>query len=77
MRFEGVYMDSSLSLYVNCQLAGVWKYGYSTFELDITPYIQKGPNGIQVRVVHQSPNSRCSVSKARKCLPLFFAEKSV
>lgn len=56
LRFEGVYMDSSL--YVNGQLAGEWKYGYSTFELDITPYIQKGPNEIQVRVVYQSPNSR-------------------
>lgn len=54
--FEGVYMDSSL--YVNGHLAGTWKYGYSTFEIDITPYITSGSNEIYVRVVHESPNSR-------------------
>lgn len=56
LRFEGVYMDSTL--YVNGHIAGVWKNGYSTFEIDITPYIVAGHNEIYVRVVHQSPNSR-------------------
>lgn len=54
--FEGVYMDSSL--YVNGHLAGTWKYGYSTFEIDITPYITTGSNEIYVQVIHESPNSR-------------------
>ncbi|AIQ53984.1 glycoside hydrolase family 2 TIM barrel-domain containing protein [Paenibacillus sp. FSL R7-0331] len=56
LRFEGVYMDSTL--YVNGQEAGEWKYGYSTFEFDITPYLQEGDNSIVMRVVHESPGSR-------------------
>lgn len=56
LRFEGVYMNSSL--YVNGRLAGTWKYGYSTFELDITPYLSAGPNEIHVQVIHEAPNSR-------------------
>src|SRR5690554_3848568 len=32
--FAGVYMDSSL--YVNRRPAGEWKYGYSSFEHEIT-----------------------------------------
>lgn len=56
LRFEGVYMNSSL--YVNGRLAGTWKYGYSTFELDITPYLSAGPDEIHVQVIHEAPNSR-------------------
>ncbi len=54
--FEGVYMDSTL--YVNGQVAGEWKYGYSSFEFDITGLLKIGVNEIMVRVVYQSPNSR-------------------
>lgn len=54
--FDGVYMDSSV--YVNGQLAGEWKYGYSSFEHDITGAAVEGENEIVVKVVHQSPNSR-------------------
>lgn len=56
LRFEGVYMNSTL--YVNGHEAGTWKYGYSTFEFDITSYLTTGRNEIVVRVVHESPNSR-------------------
>ncbi|WP_019912715.1 glycoside hydrolase family 2 TIM barrel-domain containing protein [Paenibacillus sp. HW567] len=56
LRFEGVYMNSTL--YVNGHAAGTWKYGYSTFEFDITPYLTAGDNIIYVRVIHESPNSR-------------------
>lgn len=56
LRFEGVYMDSTV--YVNGQAAGEWKYGYSTFEVDITPFVKTGENEVLVRVVHRSPNSR-------------------
>ena len=54
--FEGVYMDSTL--YVNGQKVGEWKYGYSSFEHDLTPALQLGKNEILLKVVHQSPNSR-------------------
>ena len=56
LRFEGVYMDSAV--YVNGKLAGEWKYGYSTFEFDITDLLKDGENLITVRVNYQSPNSR-------------------
>jgi beta-galactosidase len=54
--FDGVYMDSSV--YVNGQFVGEWKYGYSSFEHEITDAVVKGVNEIVVKVVHQSPNSR-------------------
>ncbi|XEC94018.1 glycoside hydrolase family 2 TIM barrel-domain containing protein [Paenibacillus tarimensis] len=54
--FDGVYMDSSL--YVNGQFVGEWKYGYSSFEHEITNAVIEGENEIVVKVVHQSPNSR-------------------
>lgn len=56
LRFEGVYMNSTL--YVNGQAAGEWKYGYSTFEFEITPFLNAGDNTIIMQVIHESPNSR-------------------
>ncbi len=56
LRFEGVYMDSRV--YVNGRLVGEWKYGYSTFEFDITDYLRDGENLIAVRVDYRCPNSR-------------------
>ena len=46
--FEGVYMNSEV--YVNGQLAGGHPYGYSSFFVDITPYVVAGINRIEVRV---------------------------
>ncbi|WP_420489930.1 glycoside hydrolase family 2 TIM barrel-domain containing protein [Neobacillus vireti] len=54
--FDGVYMDSSL--YVNQRYIGEWKYGYSSFEHDITDALVEGENEILVKVIHQGPNSR-------------------
>lgn len=54
--FDGVYMDSSL--YINGRLIGTWKYGYSSFEHDITEALHDGLNEIILKVVHRSPNSR-------------------
>jgi beta-galactosidase len=54
--FDGVYMDSTL--YVNRQFVGEWKYGYSSFEHDITDAVVEGKNEILLKVVYQSPNSR-------------------
>ena len=56
LTFEGIYMDSAV--YVNGYKAGEWKYGYSSFTLDITGLLKKGENRILVSVCHQSPNSR-------------------
>ena len=56
LRFEGIYMDSTI--YVNGIRAMEWKYGYTTFEFEITELIHEGENEILVKVVHQSPNSR-------------------
>lgn len=56
LRFDGVYMDSTL--YANGQKVGDWKYGYSTFEMDITDFVHTGENIILLQVRFQSPNSR-------------------
>lgn len=56
LRFEGVYMDSTL--YVNSKAVGDWKYGYSTFEWDITDFLNEGENEIVMQVRYQAPNSR-------------------
>lgn len=54
--FDGVYMDSTV--YVNGQKAGEWKYGYSSFEIDMTSFLVDGVNEVMVSVRHQAPNSR-------------------
>lgn len=54
--FEGVYMDTTI--WVNEQQVGEWKYGYSTFEIDLTPFVKAGENEILVSVNFRSPNSR-------------------
>ena len=56
LRFEGVYMDSAV--YINGSLVGEWKYGYSTFEFEISDFLKDGENIVTVRVNYQSPNSR-------------------
>lgn len=56
LRFDGVYMDSTL--YVNRRRVGDWKYGYSAFDYDITEYLRQGENELLMQVRHQSPNSR-------------------
>ena len=56
LRFEGVYMDSTI--YVNGVKLGEWKYGYSTFDWDITDRLREGENEVVLRVVFQAPNSR-------------------
>ena len=40
LRFDGIYMDSTL--YVNKKEVCQWKYGYSTFEVEITEFLQNG-----------------------------------
>lgn len=54
--FEGVYQDCTV--YINGQPAGENKYGYSSFEVDATPYLHPGENEILVLARHEAPNSR-------------------
>lgn len=56
LRFEGVYMASEI--YVNGEKLGEWKYGYSTFDWDLTDHLREGENEVVLRVVFQAPNSR-------------------
>lgn len=56
LRFDGVYMDSTV--YVNNQKVGDWKYGYSAITHDITKALRNGENEVLVQVRFQSPNSR-------------------
>lgn len=44
--FDGVM--SNPKIYVNGQLAGEWAYGYNSFRVDITPYLQPGKNLVAV-----------------------------
>ena len=54
--FEGVYMDAAV--FVNGQPAAEWKYGYSTFQADVTDFLHEGENTILVRCLLRHPNSR-------------------
>lgn len=54
--FEGVYMNCSV--FVNRRKAFDWKYGYSSFEADISGFLHNGENEIAVLVRHDAPNSR-------------------
>ena len=54
--FDGVYMDSTV--YLNGVQIFEWKYGYSSFTVDLTKYLRDGQNEIAVRCNYQCPNSR-------------------
>lgn len=56
LRFEGVYMNSEI--FCNGQKVMEWKYGYSTFDADLTSFLRDGQNTVYVVVTYQSPNSR-------------------
>jgi beta-galactosidase len=58
IEFDGVYMNSSV--YINGTLLGTRPYGYSTFEYELTPYLNSGstPNVIAVTANNNQPTSR-------------------
>ncbi|MEQ8474273.1 MAG: glycoside hydrolase family 2 TIM barrel-domain containing protein [Marinoscillum sp.] len=58
IQFDGVYHQSDV--YVNGKHLGFHPYGYTTFEYDLTPYLNYGrENTIAVRVDHSdAPSSR-------------------
>jgi len=58
VRFDGVYMSSTV--WLNGQHIGGRPYGYSTFEIDLTEYMNTNddPNVLVVRVDNRGQNSR-------------------
>ena len=56
LRFEGVYMDSEV--YCNGTKICEWKYGYSTFDADMTSVLKDGDNTVCVVTHYREPNSR-------------------
>jgi len=56
LRFDGVYMNAKI--YLNSILVGEWKYGYTSFVVDISKALQPGKNELVVMVDYRCPNSR-------------------
>lgn len=56
LRFDGVYMDTTV--YLNEVRLVDWKYGYSAFEAQLTQALREGKNCLLVQVRFQAPNSR-------------------
>lgn len=54
--FDGVYMDATV--FVNGTPAWEWKYGYTAFCVEITPFLRIGENELMVRARYEAPNSR-------------------
>lgn len=58
LNFDGAMSEPTV--YVNGKKAGEWKYGYNTFNIDITPYIYKDgrENTLAVRLENLDQSSR-------------------
>lgn len=57
LHFEGVYQNCRV--YVNRELAGSHRYGYTAFDVDISNFVQSGENTIRVEVDNSlEPNCR-------------------
>ena len=54
--FDGAMAEPTV--FVNGQKAGYWAYGYNTFRIDITPYIKKGDNLLEVSMKNLEESSR-------------------
>lgn len=46
------------AVWLNGQFVGGWGYGYSSFQLDLTPYIKAGENVMSVRLDNPAESSR-------------------
>lgn len=54
-------IDGAMSystVWVNGELAGGWPYGYTSWRLDLTPYLQPGENQLAVRLDNPDNSSR-------------------
>ncbi len=54
--FEGVYMRTTV--YLNGEKIFFWPYGYTSFEVDLTPWQKEGENVLMVHVDYRCPNTR-------------------
>ncbi len=54
--FDGAMAEPTV--YINGKKAGYWAYGYNTFKIDITPYINKGENTLEVHLNNVEESSR-------------------
>lgn len=54
--FEGVYMNTTI--YLNGKKIFFWPYGYSSFEVNLTPHQKDGENELLVYVDYREPNTR-------------------
>jgi beta-galactosidase len=54
--FDGAMAEPTI--FVNGQQAGYWAYGYNAFRIDITPYIKKGENLLEVNLKNVEESSR-------------------
>ena len=54
--FDGAMAEPIVS--INGKRAGYWAYGYNTFRVDITPYITKGENLLEVDLKNVEESSR-------------------
>jgi len=57
LQFDGIYMNSDV--WINGRHLGHWPYGFTSFQYDVSPYLQQGENVIAVRVDNSlQPNAR-------------------
>jgi len=49
---------SNPKVFCNDSLAGRWAYGYSSFNVDLTPYVRKGMNVITIELDNPNESSR-------------------
>ncbi|MBQ6062862.1 MAG: DUF4982 domain-containing protein [Prevotella sp.] len=54
--FDGAMSEPMV--YVNGKLAGQWAYGYNAFRVDITPYVVRGDNLLEVHLKNVEESSR-------------------
>lgn len=54
--FDGAM--SNAVVYINGNRAGAWPYGYNSFVVDATPFLQTGDNVIAVRLENKNESSR-------------------
>lgn len=56
LQFDGAMAEPTV--YVNGQKAGYWAYGYNAFNIDITPFVKRGENLLEVDLKNVEESSR-------------------
>lgn len=60
---KSIYLDvegamSNATVWLNGVIVGGWPYGYASFRLDLTPYLESGDNQLAIRLDQSLENSR-------------------